>query len=215
MISNTYANALKSASRIIIHGAGGNTRTIIGIFRRQNFSEKLFCIDKTLSDDETIFGVPVLNSLEYNEDDIHLISFGDALIRTSEYNKLKDNGCKIGNCIAKDALIYNSQIFEGENNQIFNCAYLGPETVIGNNNIINTHAIIEHEVVLKDNIHIAPGSVVCGRVQIGNNVFIGANSVIRDKISICDNVTIGAGSVVICEITEPGTYVGNPVRKIN
>jgi sugar O-acyltransferase (sialic acid O-acetyltransferase NeuD family) len=214
MIFNIYANVLKNAYRIIIHGAGGNTRTIIGILKSQNYVEKLFCIDKALCNGETILGVPVINSLEFRKEDIHLISFGDALIRASVYNNLKSNGYRIGNCISQDAIIYNSQILDTENNQIFNLAYLGPDVIIGNNNIINTYAIIEHEVVLKDNIHVAPGSVICGRVCIGNNVFIGANSVIRDKISVCDNVTIGAGSVVISEITEPGTYVGNPVRKI-
>ena len=44
---------------------------------------------------------------------------------------------------------------------------------------------------------------------------IGANSTIIDKISICSDVIIGAGSLVICNINIPGTYVGNPVRKVN
>lgn len=34
------------------------------------------------------------------------------------------------------------------------------------------------------------------------------------KITIYNFVTIGAGAVVVKDITEAGTYVGNPVRKI-
>lgn len=34
------------------------------------------------------------------------------------------------------------------------------------------------------------------------------------KITICNFVTIGAGAVVVKDITEPGTYVGNPIKKI-
>jgi len=34
-------------------------------------------------------------------------------------------------------------------------------------------------------------------------------------VSICDDVVIGAGAVVTKDITEPGTYVGNPTRKLN
>jgi UDP-N-acetylbacillosamine N-acetyltransferase len=157
----------------------------------------------------------VIDSLDFKSDDIHLISYGELNIRTKVFTELKNKGLKIGNCIANDAIIYNNQILSGLNNQIFDHTYIGPGTVIGNNNIINTGAIIEHEVSIKDNNHIAPGSVICGRVKIGSFVFAGANSVIRDKLSICDNVTIGAGSVVVKDISEPGVYVGNPVRKLS
>jgi len=49
--------------------------------------------------------------------------------------------------------------------------------------------------------------------QIGDRVSIGTNSTIM-PVSICDDVVIGAGAVVITDITEPGTYVGNPARKL-
>jgi acetyltransferase-like isoleucine patch superfamily enzyme len=49
--------------------------------------------------------------------------------------------------------------------------------------------------------------------RIGNHVFIGSNATIL-PVEICDNVVIGAGSVVTKNITEPGTYAGNPAKKI-
>jgi UDP-3-O-[3-hydroxymyristoyl] glucosamine N-acyltransferase len=49
--------------------------------------------------------------------------------------------------------------------------------------------------------------------KIGNNVSIGSNATIL-PIEICDNVVIGAGAVVTKNILEPGTYVGNPAKKI-
>ena len=33
-------------------------------------------------------------------------------------------------------------------------------------------------------------------------------------VTVCDDVVIGAGSVVTKDITEPGTYVGNPARRL-
>ena len=48
---------------------------------------------------------------------------------------------------------------------------------------------------------------------IGNNVSIGSNATIL-PVSICDNVVIGAGSVVTKSITLPGTYAGNPAKKM-
>jgi acetyltransferase-like isoleucine patch superfamily enzyme len=48
---------------------------------------------------------------------------------------------------------------------------------------------------------------------IGNHVSIGSNATIL-PVTICDNVVIGAGSVVTKNITLPGTYVGNPAKKL-
>lgn len=50
--------------------------------------------------------------------------------------------------------------------------------------------------------------------KIGNNVSIGSNATIL-PVSICDHVVLGAGAVVTKDITEPGTYVGNPAKKLN
>lgn len=49
--------------------------------------------------------------------------------------------------------------------------------------------------------------------HIGNHVSIGSNATIL-PVNICDQVVIGAGSVVTKNITEPGTYAGNPARRI-
>lgn len=48
---------------------------------------------------------------------------------------------------------------------------------------------------------------------IGNRVSIGTNATIM-PVSICDDVVIGAGAVVTKNITESGTYVGNPARQL-
>ena len=49
--------------------------------------------------------------------------------------------------------------------------------------------------------------------KIGNRVSIGSNATLL-PVSICDDVVIGAGAVVTKDITEPGTYVGNPTRML-
>lgn len=47
---------------------------------------------------------------------------------------------------------------------------------------------------------------------IGNHVSIGSNATIL-PVNICDNVVIGAGAVVTKNISEPGTYIGNPAKR--
>ena len=48
---------------------------------------------------------------------------------------------------------------------------------------------------------------------IGNRVSIGSNATIM-PVRIVDDVVIGAGSVVTKDITTPGTYAGNPARRL-
>ena len=50
--------------------------------------------------------------------------------------------------------------------------------------------------------------------RIGNRVSIGSNATLL-PVDICDDVVIGAGAVVTKSITEPGTYAGNPARKLS
>lgn len=49
--------------------------------------------------------------------------------------------------------------------------------------------------------------------KIGNRVSIGSNATIM-PVSIADDVVIGAGSVVTKDITEAGSYAGNPARRL-
>ena len=50
------------------------------------------------------------------------------------------------------------------------------------------------------------------KTHIGNHVSIGSNATIL-PVNICNDVVIGAGAVVTKNITEPGTYYGNPAKK--
>lgn len=88
------------------------------------------------------------------------------------------------------------------------------DIIIGIHCLINLNCTIGHDCIIGDFVTISPGANISGNVTIGNGCYIGSNAVIRDKINICDNVTIGAGGVVVKDITEPGVYVGNPVKKI-
>ncbi len=99
-------------------------------------------------------------------------------------------------------------------------SYVGPGariisgSDIGRGTIINTGAIIEHDNRIGEWCHIAPGATLCGTVVLGEGCFIGSNATIRQGVRIAPWTTIGCGGVVLCDIDEPGTYVGVPARKI-
>jgi sugar O-acyltransferase (sialic acid O-acetyltransferase NeuD family) len=204
---------------IHIIGSGGHTRSSINLLK-QYFKETSFCIYDDSYDydiEEYIDDVKIVGKVsKLNNENIEkkiFLSIGDNKTRENYFNYFH-------NKVLKKSLIHTTVYKEnnitiGVSNQIFANVYMNSQVLIGDNNIINTGVILEHEVKIGSHNHISVGAKICGRVTISNRCFIGAGAVIIDKISICDDVIVGAGSVVINNITEPGTYVGNPARKIS
>ena len=55
---------------------------------------------------------------------------------------------------------------------------------------------------------------ISGNIILGSRVLIGTGAQILQGLTICDDTIVGAGAVVTKNITEPGTYVGIPARRI-
>lgn len=85
---------------------------------------------------------------------------------------------------------------------------------IGKHAHLNLNTTIGHDCVIGDYFTTTPACNISGNCDFGNNVYLGTNSSVRQGISICNNVTIGMGGVVVKNIIDPGTYIGNPVKKL-
>jgi acetyltransferase-like isoleucine patch superfamily enzyme len=115
--------------------------------------------------------------------------------------------------------------------------FIGPfveiqkNVMIGNRTKIQSHSFICELVTIGDDCFIGHGVMFINdvfsnggpaggdqskwkRTHIGHHVSIGSNASIL-PVSICDHVVIGAGAVVTKDITEPGTYAGNPAELKN
>lgn len=120
---------------------------------------------------------------------------------------------------------------------ISDSVFIGPfveiqrNVIIGARTRIQSHAFICELVTIGEDCFISHGAMFINdtfssggpargdrskwkSTTIGNRVSIGTNATIMPVI-ICDDVVIGAGSVVTKDITEPGTYAGNPAYKIS
>jgi acetyltransferase-like isoleucine patch superfamily enzyme len=103
---------------------------------------------------------------------------------------------------------------------------IGKGAIIGNRTKIQSHSFICDMVTIGDDCFIGHGVVFTNDLfkeggpargdrskykptKIGNHVSIGSNCTIL-PVAITDNTVIGAGAVVTKDITEPGTYAGNP-----
>lgn len=199
---------------VYIAGAGGQARALIVLLEQNNYKirgiyDDTFIIEKK----ELINNIPIIGNLEQiNQNYRLLLAIGNNERRQKLYLKYLSQIIS-ENCIHPMAHIENL-VSLGKSNQIFAKVFINSNVSIGNNNIINTGVIIEHEAIIGNHCHISVASVLCGRVKVGDCCFIGAGAVVIDKISICDNVIIGANSTVTESITESGTYIGSPAKKI-
>ena len=134
----------------------------------------------------------------------------------------------------KNIIIYRpSNIYEceiGENSFIGPFVEIQKGVKIGKNCKIQSHSFICELVTIGDDCFISHGVVFINdkfkngkramgdkkkwkKTKIGKDVLIGSNSTIL-PVNICNHVVIGAGSVVTKNIIKPGTYAGNPAKKI-
>lgn len=49
---------------------------------------------------------------------------------------------------------------------------------------------------------------------IGNDVWLCSNAMILGNVTVCDGCRIGAGAIVLNDLSESGTYVGQPAHKV-
>ena len=122
-------------------------------------------------------------------------------------------GCKIGdNCFIGPFVEIQKNACIGNNTKIQSQSFVCELVSIGD------HCFIGHGVMFINDLFSEGGPAggdqsKCKHTTIGNHVSIGSNATIL-PVTICDNVVIGAGAVVTKNINEPGTYIGNPARKL-
>lgn len=206
---------LQNGHRIVIYGCGGHARSIINTILKMEEKTELLLVDHNAGKGEVIMGCQTADEYTLTANDYYIAAIGDNGMREGIFNRLAKEHIK--NCISVISTSANMGIDVkiGRGTFIAANAYVGPQAVLGDNAIINTGSVVEHEVEIGSHTHIAPNATICGRTKIGSRVFCGAGAVIIDKVEVCDDVIIGAGAVVTENITEAGTYVGVPAKKIN
>lgn len=199
-----------TGQKLTIFGCGGHSRSVADILIANQPKVSITFIDSNAAENEYIYGFPVKKDWLMDDTPV-FIAVGDNRKRKEKLDEL-GNITLVSIVSSKSHIGYGADL--GIGCFVGNYCHIGPSTQIGKNTILNNAAIIEHEVKIGEHCHIGPNATISGRSNIGDLVFIGAGSVVKDYITICDHVTIGAGSTVINNITEPGVYVGTPVKRI-
>ncbi|WP_164662019.1 acetyltransferase [Tropicibacter sp. Alg240-R139] len=198
---------------LCLFGAGGHGRVVGAIAARIWPADVVFG-DGSRPLGSLVDGIPVgVSDLSDLGEHHVIVTVGNTAARRKLQTRAEELGLSCTYLIA-DPVGYFAQA-PGAGSMILTAAVVNPGARIGRGVIVNTAAVVEHDCVIGDFCHLAPNSVVLGDCTLGDDVWLGANATVVQGVSICSNVTIGAGAVVTRDITEPGTYVGAPARKIN
>jgi sugar O-acyltransferase (sialic acid O-acetyltransferase NeuD family) len=113
-----------------------------------------------------------------------------------------------------DPSVVNHAAKIGQNCMFGEGVILQPFSTIGDGCLIRAGAIVGHHCTIGSYAYISPGVVLCGESAVGDRSFIGAGSILQSGVTLCADVIVGSGSTVNRDITEPGTYLGYPARRV-
>lgn len=203
-------------NKLLIIGASGHGKVVADIALQMNKWQDIAFLD----DDEGIksaMGLEVIGTSDdvfthFNKYEI-FVGIGNNATRQRIHEMLETIGASIPVLIHPNAVIGN-KVEIGNGTAVMAGAVVNCCTKIGKSCIINTGSTIDHDNCIKDFVHISPGVHLAGTVKIGQGSWLGIGSVVSNNITITNGCKVGAGSVVVKDITEPGVYVGVPVRKI-
>lgn len=198
---------------LCLYGAGGHGRVVSAIARRIWPGAVVFG-DAGRAIGSEVDGVRVAFAKITDVIDHHVIvTLGNPVVRKALQSEAERLGLTCASLVACPQSYFGAS--PGAGTMVLTAAVVNPGVVLGRGVIVNTAAVVEHDVVIGDFCHVAPRAVLLGNCQLGEEVWLGANATVVQGVSICAHVTIGAGAVVTQDITEPGTYVGAPARKVN
>lgn len=199
---------------VSIVGAGGHARTLVNILELKGYTVKGVYDDQYKDEyqGELVEGYPLLGGLDaISASELLVVAKGDC-------KDLERLSRQFNSQLLRNNLIHPSALVEtkrlGQANQVSAMSYVSKSASLGSHNLIYSQSAVEHEVIIGDYNVITVNVSLCGRVKIGNGCFFGASSTVLPKLHICDGVKIAAGAVVTKNISEPGTYVGIPAKKI-
>ena len=201
---------------LLVIGASGHGKVIADIALKMNNWKSIAFLD----DDENVkssIGIDVIgkttDALKYMRNYDIFIAIGNNATREKIQEKLEVEGVSIPVLIHPTAVI-GEQVEFGAGTAVMAGAIINCCTTIGKGCIINTGATIDHDNFIEDYVHISPGVHTAGTVKIGKGTWLGVGSKVSNNLNITNGCKVGAGAVVVKDITEAGTYVGVPARRV-
>ena len=202
---------------LIIIGASGHGKVVADIAMKMNKWKNIAFLDDNQSL-ETVMGIPVIgnsaSAVEHTKYSDFFVAVGNNSTRERIQEGLLAQGTSIVSLVHPSAII-GMDVKIGMGTAIMAGVVINSSSVVGKGCIINSNSGLDHDNHIGDYVHISPRTHLAGTVKVGKGSWLGIGSVVSNNINICSGCKIGAGAVVVKDITESGTYVGVPVRRIS
>lgn len=207
---------------VVLVGGGGHCRSVLDVMTELPAFVVKGIIDSNLAPGAVVCGIPVLgdDSLlkELASDPqraflVALGSVGSPLNRARVFDHLKALKAQLPAFVSVSAT-FSKWAEMGAGSIAMRHVIVNSGALIGQNCILNSGSLIEHDAIIEDHVHVSTRAVVNGGCLVGARTFVGSGAILRNAIAVCSDVIIGAGAVVVKNIDRPGTYVGNPARRI-
>ena len=199
-------------NRLIIIGAGGHGKVVADNALKNGYTDICFVDDRSTGE---CMGFPIvgtstdIQALNDGKTDF-IIGIGNNAVRRKIAEAFNVNWVTLIHPSAQIAAC----VSVGKGTAVMAGAVINACATVGDHCIINTRAVIEHDNVIEDYVHISPNAALGGTVRVGEQTHVGIGATVKNNIDICEKCVIGASAAVVKNITESGTYVGVPVRKI-
>jgi len=132
--------------------------------------------------------------------------------RRRMFERARAKGYRMANYLGGRSVVYDD-LSLGENNLVFNGAYLGVFGSLGDNNIIRPNAYIGHDVRIHNHTVVAPGCQIAGNCELRDLCYVGIGATISNDVILAEETLVAAGSLVLGS-TDPCTeYRGRPAKK--
>jgi len=214
---------MKKIKKIIVLGAGGNSRDIIDCINDINSMNGLTYECMGILDDDkkifgkTVMGIKVIGELKdiskYKES-----NFINGIYSVAEFFKNEEI---IANTFLPDSrfetIIHPSSSISktakiGKGCLVLRNATITSNVVIGNHVTINPGTVISHDNRIGDFSFIASQVATGGYVKISKSCFIGASSSIKGWVKIGRYSVVGMGAIVLDNIPNNSVFIGNPAK---
>lgn len=197
---------------LIIIGAGGHGLVVADIAKQNGYQKIAFLDDNK----EKGYDYPIIGksseAVKYRDSEF-FVAIGNNSVREHFVTALEEKDINVISLIHPCSIIADD-VVTGNGTVIMAGAVVNCKSKIGKGVILNTGCTVDHENIIGDYVHLSPGCHTSGQVVIQKETWLGTGSIVINNVEICERCTIGAGCVVISDLSQPGTYVGVPARRI-
>jgi len=204
---------------MIIIGAGGHARELLGIMKELNQLNDVCLFDDTPeASSEKVWDLfPVLRTIAevrqvFNKDNRFIIGVGKPATRKLLFNKMIDLGGIPYSVISPYARIGSFNMYLAEGLNIMTNAVITQDVTIGIGSLVHINTTIHHDCRIGEFCELSPGCHLLGHVSTGDLVSIGSGAVVLPGVSIGSGAVIGAGAVVTKNVESGAAVKGIPAK---